>query len=110
MRGTGSLMTRLGSSGESPAQALAGAQRHEHVGAERKGGRDIPTLRHQRDRVAVAWQAIEVRAVERGKCLESFEGADTRESLGVELDAGMRRENPGAATAALLRRACVRRA
>src|SRR6516164_5344959 len=91
--GIGSLMRS-----EPPRDALAGAQRHQFLGAERITCRDLPRLGNEGDLAAVARQAIEIGTV------------DGRERLGIQLDAGVRREDAGAPAGCLLRGPWMRRA
>src|SRR6516165_948813 len=103
--GIGSLMRS-----EPPRDALAGAQRHQFLGAERITCRDLPRLGNEGDLAAVARQAIEIGTVDGSEGLELLEGADRREHLGIQLDAGVRREDAGAPAGCLLRGPWMRRA
>ncbi len=66
--------------------------------------RDIPGLALERDRAAVARQTIEIGAVERGEAFELVQRARGFEGLRVQLDAGVRGEDSGAAAGRLLGR------
>src|SRR5690606_2100047 len=58
-----------------PAQGFTRTQRHDNVLPERHFRRHLPGLFHQRDLVAVAWQAVEIRAVEAGKAFQLVQRA-----------------------------------
>src|ERR1700730_7678620 len=105
--GVASLMALRG---ESPGDALGGAQRHQLLGAERIACRHFPRLLHQGDRCTVTRQAIEVGTVAGGEGLEPLERAGRLEGLRVQLDGGVRAEDACAAARPFLGLTRMRRA
>src|SRR5262252_8947592 len=101
--GSGSLMRS-----KPPLDTLAGAQRHQFLGAERIACRDLPRLGNERDRAAVPRQAIKIGTMGGGEGLELLEGAQRREYLGIQLDPGVCGEDTSATAGCLLRGARMR--
>src|ERR1700746_3824512 len=112
--GSGSLMSRFRrkgvSRGETPRDASARAQGHELLGAERIARGHLPGLGEESEGVAISGQAVKIGAMRGSERLELVERPGRRKRFGVQLDAGVRRENAGAAAGGFLRRAGVRRA
>src|SRR3984885_15269360 len=93
---------------QAPADAFAGAQRHQPPVVERIAVRCCPWIAQQRDVVLVTWQAVEIGTVLAGKTLQPRQNALGLKHLGVQLDAGVGGEDAGAAAGGLLGRALVR--
>ena len=83
---------------ETPADTLAGAQRHQLVGAERVVRRHLPGLRQQGKGVACCAADRRSRRRGRRRTPRAARARRPREGLRVQLDAGVRGEDPGAAT------------
>src|SRR5262245_49376591 len=79
---------RHSSVGQTPGQRFAGAQWLEHRVAERDTLGQRPVCALERDAIAVARQAVEVRPVEARERLQSIERADRFERLRVQLECG----------------------
>ena len=82
--------------------ALAGAKRHDGGVPERDLGRHLPGIADQRHPPRVPRQTVEIGPVEACERLESRELSRRRERFGVELDAGVRGVDPGAAASRFL--------
>src|SRR5205823_1750743 len=67
-----------------PAHRFAGAQGHERIAAEYILARHSPIFAHERDRIRIARQAVEVRAEMACEAFEPVERAGVLESLCVE--------------------------
>ena len=70
--------------------------------AERVFGRNGPRLARERDRIAVARQAVEIGAMKARESLQFVERSRHFESLGVKLECRVRGIAAGAAASALL--------
>src|SRR5579864_3741823 len=88
---------------DAPAQRLPRAQRHDAVGAERTFVRHLPGLAAQRQRAAVAPNAVEVRAMQAREAFELVERTGRLERLRIELERRRRRVAAGAAARVFLR-------
>ena len=81
-----------------------GTKRNQRLVAEAHFGRHAPRHARERDRVSVARQAIEGRAVAGSKRFQSIQRIVGSEHFGIELDRRMRRVHPGTAACAFLGR------
>src|SRR5690606_4382588 len=69
-----------------PAQGFTRAQRYDYILAEGHLSLHLPVLFNQGDFIAVAWQAVKVRAMEAGKAFQFVQGAQVFKNFGVQFN------------------------
>src|SRR5882757_5104495 len=81
---------------EAPGDALARTQRDELIGTEWVVRRDVPCFLDEGEPFLVLRQAVEIRPELGCESLQAMQRARGFEGFGVELDARVGREDPGA--------------